>query len=185
MEFPYHPFRNIPTRVLVPIFLVLVFLTVFVMYYLLSLGGPLVTESVPYGIISFEFAWNMERVHEIMQDWGTAARTNAQFSLLIDYLFLILYSTTIGTGCILIAKNVNYSSSFQTLGNDLAWLQWLAALLDAVENAALFSLLTGADSMIYPQIAFWMALMKFLIILAGLVYCIAGLAFLFFDPKSA
>lgn len=184
MDFPYHPFRNIPSRLLVPIFLALVFLTVFVMYYLHGLGGPLVTENVPYGIISLEFAWNMERVNEIILEWGTTATTNAQFSLLVDYPLLLLYSTTIGIGCILIVKNVFHSIKFQNLGNDIAWLQWLAALLDVFENAALFSLLTGSDSMLYPQIAFWSALIKFIVILAGLGYCIVGLAFLFFDSKS-
>jgi len=154
------------------------------MYYLFGLGAPLVTNKVPYGIVSLEFAWNMDRVTEIIQEWGTAASTNAQFSLLVDYLFLILYSTTIGTACILVVKNVEFSTKFETLGNDLAWLQWLAALLDAFENAVLFSLLTGSDNILYPQLAFWSALIKFLLILAGLGYCLVGTAILLFDFKS-
>ena len=79
------------------------------MYYLFALGVPLVTPKVPYGIVSLEFAWNMDRVNEIIREWGTATATNAQFSVLIDFLFLILYSTTIGTGCILVLKNVDFS----------------------------------------------------------------------------
>ena len=152
------------------------------MYYLHGLGGPLVTENITYGMLSFEFAWDMERVHEIIEEWGTAASTNAQFSLLVDYLFLVLYSTTTGTGCILIAVNVNYSIGFQNLGNALAWLQWLAALLDAIENAVLFSLLTGAEGLLYPQIAFWSASIKFALVGVGLGYCLVGLAFLFLVP---
>ncbi len=184
MDFPFHPFRNIPTRLLVPIFLTLVFLTVWVMYYLYGLGAPLITGNIPYGMVSFEFAWSLDRAFEITEEWGTAAATNAQFSILVDFLFLILYSTTIGIGCILVVKNVPLSIRFESLGNDIAWLQWLAALLDAVGNAAMFSLLTGSDGLIYPQLAFWSGIIKFLIILSGLGYCIAGLVLILIEPRS-
>ena len=60
------------------------------------------------------------------------------------------------------------------LGATLAWAQFGAAALDAVENYALIRLLLGDRSPRWPPLARWCALPKFAIVAAGLVYVLVG-----------
>jgi hypothetical protein len=60
------------------------------------------------------------------------------------------------------------------LGIYLAWGQWLAALFDALENAALLTLLLGNIQSPYPQAARIFAAMKFTLIAFGLIYVVLG-----------
>ena len=52
----------------------------------------------------------------------------------------------------------------------LAWGLWLAAFLDAVENAVLIVMLFGAVVNPLPQIAYFCAFIKFSLVFAGLIY---------------
>ena len=56
----------------------------------------------------------------------------------------------------------------------LAWAQFGAALLDAVENYALIQVLLGSQQALWPAVARWCAIPKFLIVAAGLVYIGVG-----------
>jgi hypothetical protein len=56
------------------------------------------------------------------------------------------------------------------LGTLLAWAQFGAALLDALENYALIQVLLGSQQALWPVVARWCAIPKFLIVAAGLVY---------------
>jgi hypothetical protein len=56
----------------------------------------------------------------------------------------------------------------------LAWAQFAAALLDVVENYALIRVLLGTEQAIWPVIARWCAMPKFIIVALGLIYVIAG-----------
>ncbi len=60
------------------------------------------------------------------------------------------------------------------MGIALSWGQLLAALLDAVENYALIRLLLGSTGKLWPDLARWCAVPKFLLVGAGLVYVIFG-----------
>jgi hypothetical protein len=59
----------------------------------------------------------------------------------------------------------------------LAFGLGLAALLDALENYALTTMLFGVVSEPWPAVARWCATGKFALIIAGLVYIVAGLIF--------
>ena len=61
------------------------------------------------------------------------------------------------------------------VGVILAWAQLGAALLDAVENYALIQVLFGSRQELWPVVARWCAIPKFLIVAAGLVYVGVGL----------
>jgi len=63
-----------------------------------------------------------------------------------------------------------------SLGVVLAWGQWLAAILDAVENLGLTLILFASVVSPWPEIARWCATLKFALILLGLVYALYGLA---------
>jgi hypothetical protein len=66
------------------------------------------------------------------------------------------------------------------IGLPLAWLQWFAGLLDAVENIALLNVLDGPVEQPWPRLAQLCALAKFALILLGLLYMIYGWAAWFF-----
>ena len=170
-----HPFESGPVGKRRAIFAPLFILTVVVMVVLNGVGALLSTEAAPLGIISFEFAGDVPTAQAILDSWNLQARVHAGFSLGFDFLFLVLYSTTIGYACAWVASELRDSARpLASFGLSLAWGQWLAALLDGVENTALWIILTNGPSVPWPQIAWWCAAVKFTLVLLGLVYAILG-----------
>lgn len=140
------------------------------------LGAPLRTEAAPAGIISFEFAGEPETAQRIVGSWSPTTRIWAGFNLGLDYLFMIVYSTTIALGIVWIAQARAAAKWIGSLALLLAWGQWLAAGLDAVENAALMTSLVRTPAAPFPQIAWWSAALKFALVGAGILYVLARLA---------
>jgi hypothetical protein len=60
------------------------------------------------------------------------------------------------------------------MGIIIAWAQFLAALLDGVENYGLIQILVGTNNEVWPVLAKWCAWPKFMIVGVGLVYVIIG-----------
>jgi len=171
----WHPFQSIsPDRV--PRYLTaLILLTLLFMFTLNWLGSSLITSPAPGGIISFEFAGNVQSSKAIIDSWDPRSQTIASLSLGLDYLFLVIYSNAIGMGCIwAMSAFATRSSILLSLGNLLAWGQWIAALFDGVENAALLELLLGEIQPPWPQVAQICATIKFSIIALGLIYIVIG-----------
>lgn len=135
----------------------------------------LTTAAAPRGIISFELAGSEERARAIVEAWDAGARRDAGFSLRIDFLFLIAYSTTISLACAWAADALRARGwALAAVGVPLAWAQWLAALFDATENIALLRLLGGPVASPWPQIAWGCAIVKFVLVGLGLLYFVVG-----------
>lgn len=147
--------------------------TLFAMLILQIVGQPLQTPAAPRGIVSYEFAGTTEQVAAILAGWDEQARIHAAFSLGFDYLFMPLYAMTIALGCLWAAERWRWRL-LAGLGGLFAWGAWLAAVFDAVENLALWQLLTGAVAGFWPVLAWWCALVKFVLIGLGLLYIVAG-----------
>ena len=143
-------------------------------------GTPLTTDAAPRGIISFEFAGTPERAEAILASWDERAQLHAALSLGLDYLFLLVYSTAIALSCFRAAAWWKpRRPGLATIGAWLGWGQWLAALLDAVENYALIQLLLGHRAAIWPRLAWACAAVKFAFVLAGIAYALlSGLYYL-------
>lgn len=170
-----HPLAMIAPEKRWQIFVPLLILTLVVMAILQATGGSLKTDAAPQGIVSFEFAGDVPAAQQIVDSWDAEARGHAGFSLGFDFLFLILYSTTIAFACAWIASSFQGSSkSLAIVGLLLAWGQWLAALLDAIENTGLLIILLDAPAAPWPQIARWCAFVKFALVILGLVYTLLG-----------
>lgn len=143
-------------------------LTLAVMYSLQRIGEPLITLAAPNGIVSFELAGNMRRVDEIGTSWAPMGFFFAGLSLGLDYLFMPLYACSIALSCVLLSQRAGL-----TLGNLstlLAWGQFVAAALDAVENYALIRLLQGEQDNFWPVLARNCAIPKFALVALGLVF---------------
>lgn len=137
---------------------------------------PLKTDAAPNGIISFEFAKNIDQAIAIVSSWDMTAKVYAGLSMGIDFLFLVVYGIFFATACYLIAQNyISKNNWIYKTGLLLAKLQFVAALFDAIENIALIKLLLGSNNSIYPLIAYYFASFKFAIIFIGILYIIIGL----------
>ncbi len=170
-----HPFESIPRDKRRVIFVPLFILTIAVMIILNVVSVPLTTEAAPLGIISFEFAGNVSTAQAILDSWDAQTHVRAGFGLGFDFLFLVLYSTTIACACAWIAGGLRDTAPLlATCGLMLAWDQWLAALLDVIENTGLWITLANGPSATWLQIAWWCAAAKFTLVILGLLYVLFG-----------
>ncbi|GAB4192677.1 MAG: hypothetical protein OHK0057_16060 [Thermoflexibacter sp.] len=173
----HHPLeRLLVDKPKVYFFLFLCF-TLLLQVVLILSGANLKTASAPLGIISYELAFDIEKAQFIVNSWDKSASISASFNIGFDYLFLILYSTTIAFACVWLA-NLAGNIKFAKIAYLIAWLQWLAAFLDAVENTALYFFLQSPTQAFLPPIAFWCAIFKFLLVGMGLLCSLLGLGFL-------
>ncbi|OGO35210.1 MAG: hypothetical protein A2W35_10910 [Chloroflexi bacterium RBG_16_57_11] len=140
-------------------------------------GKPLITPEAPAGIVSFELAGTISQAQIILDSWDGQAKLFAAFSLGFDYLYMVAYAVAIGLGCVLASLVIGERGwPFGGLGAPLAVCLWVAAGFDALENLALsVVLLGGATAEAWPALARICALVKFSLILIGLVYLIYGL----------
>ena len=136
---------------------------------------PLKTNHAPLGIISLQLAGSAQSARLVVYDWHPRERLAAAFELGLDYLFLLSYSLWFFLGCRWSASR--YGRSNPTRGTLFAWLSWgaiVAGLLDCVENVILLIFLqSDGKSVLYP-LAFWCAVVKFLLILMSIGIWIAG-----------
>jgi hypothetical protein len=152
-------------------------------------GGDNLLEnpSARWGIVSLEMAGTTERTKVILQSWtrkspeGTPLRPItlsdiASRSLIYDYFFMIFYTGTLAMACLISATVIETrhqklkSLGFTTLGTALARMQVLILILDALENIALWRMLRGSGSDIWPVLAKACAIPKFGLIAATLAY---------------
>lgn len=172
-----HPLEQIPTsrrrRVLFP----LLSLTLLLLLIMNFVGLPLNTSAAPQGIISFEFAYTPERAQQMLDSWSPDARIRAGFIQGLDFLFPMVYATTVGLGCVMAASVIaSRGQAAARLGPWLAWGLWAAAALDYVENIGLVTVLFGQVQSPFPEIAAVCALIKFALLVVGLVYSFYGLS---------
>ena len=171
-----HPFSSLFSESIKRVFWTLFFITILLMVWLNVVGSPLTTKAAPYGIISYELAGNVPNAVQIIASWDHNAQLHAAFSLGLDYVFLLAYSTTIGLACVWTARILHDRQwPMARIGVPLAWGQWVAAVLDAIENYALIIMLFGSVTSPWPQIAYWCAIIKFALVFLGMVYAIFGL----------
>jgi hypothetical protein len=119
----------------------------------------------------------MTKAQAILDSWDTRARLFAAFSLGFDYLYMPAYATAIGLGCLLAALALGERNwPLRTFGALLVVCLWVAAGFDALENLALgFILLGGETAEVWPALARLCALVKFSLILLGLLYILYAL----------
>lgn len=181
-----HPLQKIPENRVRVVFIVLLVATLLIMVIMNMVGAPLKTQAAPSGIISYELAGSATKSQIILDSWDESARQYAAFSLGMDYLFMLFYSTTIALGCVWSGRVLaSRAISLSVVGAPLAWGQWAAAVFDAVENIGLTLILFGADGQTWAPVARWCAIIKFGLIFLGITYSFLGLAISFaVKPKD-
>jgi len=167
-----HPLEFVPPNLRKSLFYVFLVLTLLIFGVFRVLDAPLRTAAAPSGIVSFELAWDSDTAHNIINSWDSNGLLFAAFGLGLDYLFMPAYALALSLG-ILLMMNGRTGWVLQVS----AWMGWgifAAALLDAVENYALWIELTGTVVSPYPEIAALCASVKFALLIAGLLTIAAG-----------
>jgi len=170
-----HPFESIKKN-RKKVFISLLVTTLLIMFIMNFIAIPLTTEAAPQGIVSFELAGGVSTSQEILDSWDTNAQMHAAYSLGLDYLFLLLYSSAIALACVWTGEILRDNHwPLSSLAIPLAWSLWVAAFLDIVENISLSIILFGTNQVPWPEIARVSALIKFAFVFLGLVYAFFGL----------
>jgi len=145
----------------------------------------LTNETVPFGIVSFEFAGALTNADAMFHSWGTAGKTAAAFSLGIDYLYLVLY-VMFGYLCLTITgeKIASRHTSTGYLFTVFARLLPVAGFFDAIENYGLIRVLFGTMNEFWPQLAYGAALVKFVIVGVCVVALVLGQCFLMWQRQA-
>jgi hypothetical protein len=115
-------------------------------------GQSLITPQSPKGIIDLEFAKTADRLHQLQLFWN---RQNVLQNLYLDFLFIIAYTWFLVTVC----KAVNKSKS-----NIFSAFTISAGAFDVLENFLLIIVLNGKFSTAILQVVYYVALIKFLLI---------------------
>jgi hypothetical protein len=138
---------------------------------MVRLDRPLKTEVAPRGIVSFELAGSYENAHRILASWGENGHRHAALSLRVDYAFLIAYALLLYLLCAGVASSWPERCPYiRRMGFLLAGGQWVAALLDIIENILLQQILNGSTAAHLPLVARWCALVKFTLVAGGGLY---------------
>jgi len=167
-----HPLTFIPSDKRKSTFLSLLALTLILFAVFRVLDASLRTPAAPNGIVSFELAGNIKPAAKILDSWNSGAQLFAAFGLGLDYLFMPAYALTLSLGILLAAGR--HKGVFARLGAWLGWGALAAALVDAVENFALWHFMLGDFQALWPRLAAYCAVIKFVFLLLGLVYALIG-----------
>ncbi len=164
----YHPLNLIPGGKRLTVFFWLLAATIGISIVFRFIGPFKPT------IVDYELAGSVAKSSAIIGAWDTLARLQTCFNLGFDYLYMPVYSTTIALACVM-GAGVIARTGWKNLGLLLAWGLWLAAILDAIENYALITMMYGSPADPYPQIAAYCASIKFGLIILGLLYALISL----------
>lgn len=134
-----------------------------------TIGWMLIMRPVtPPNIIEFEFARTPEKVVKIFIDWGGGGVEKAKMSILLDFVFLVLYSWAISLGCKVVA-GFSQTAIISKIGLQLSWIIWIAGACDIIENVSLLLVMRNLNAILL-EIAFWTAGIKFTIVIIVLLF---------------
>jgi hypothetical protein len=138
--------------------------TIGVGYYMQSQGAPLVMEHTPYGIFNLEFAWNRYDVIGIKKLWDNEGLAIAITNIYIDFIFLLVYSTSLYFGLKLASERVYHKQFFNKLIGFLLSIWFMPGLLDACENVLMLQNIWYNPTHIVAYTTTTFAGLKFLLI---------------------
>ncbi|RYF53691.1 MAG: hypothetical protein EOO39_40415 [Cytophagaceae bacterium] len=128
-------------------------------------------------IVAYELVKTPEKANALLNQFGNEAKISlVRQSLYLDFVFLVLYGSTLFVGCRYateLARQVGAQRTWVRLSYGLAWLGIVALLADAAENVVLLRQLPpGIVTDTTTLLAWAMASLKFISILFGIVVII-------------
>jgi hypothetical protein len=185
-----HPLDSLPPAARRPLLLVSLAVTLLLFGIFRLLDAPLRTSAAPNGIVSFELAGTEFQARAILDSWNRLSLllssvpgipnsevlpipfVFAAFGLGLDYLFMPLYALALSLAILLAAGR--HGGVFKQAGAWLGWGAFAAAAFDALENFALFRVLTGMSVSPWPRLAAVCAILKFTLLLVSILFALTG-----------
>jgi hypothetical protein len=106
-------------------------------------------QSKGSGILPFEFAGTTARAEEIVNGWGGSV-TTARVQLIIDYPCFTSMAIFVSLALIAVADGLSANPRLALWAVWLAWLPLLAAVADAIEDAAMLVMAGGTTGQPVP-----------------------------------
>lgn len=158
----------------------IVLIVLFLVSGRLTRQDALTTKESPWSVISMELAaYEKGKAQKIIKAWSEPEDKLgfARRHLFWDSVFFIpVYSTLLALGCVMAARVLHHEGTrAYDMALFVAWLPWLAGLLDLIENYAIWKMLDGFKGEGLPWLATAPATLKFIIIIATLAYSLVGL----------
>lgn len=132
------------------------------------------------------FELNSHQASKMFVDWPRAKAVLRE-ALHWDFIFLGLYPALISMAAFTAGHAFNKAWGLpMTVTWVVIGMQLLAGLLDAVENLALLKVLDTAEAVapLWPALARYCALMKFGLVIVGLIYAVLGILVLLFQVAA-
>lgn len=176
-----HPFEILDPKARRRLYWFFLVGTVLIAAVLQYFGGQFATKrsatGEQYDIVAFELAHTPGRAGRMMETWGEDGVRAAIYQTWVDFLFPLAYANLLALGVLALMSARGDGGLLAGLGRALAYGQWLAGILDWIENGALLRVLSGAVYSGWTALAFYCAILKFGIIALALVYLLIMLPY--------
>ncbi|MHA1541820.1 MAG: hypothetical protein ACTSQH_02455 [Candidatus Hodarchaeales archaeon] len=129
----------------------------------------------PYGVMELEFAWTVTQIDSILTAWGNSLISKEIGVTLLDFGFLVFYSTTMAGVTIILTRKI-FQETLNTWGYTIAMVPFLAAIFDVIENVNLLLMLTSPSSFptFSPFLASICAMIKFSLLGLTAIFWLVG-----------
>ena len=137
------------------------------------LNATLISSQAPLGMVSLSLCGNTLEAESIINHWPQREKVLGAFSLGFDTLVLLAY----GGWLSLVALQAGHrmlAGKWSSRKNNIAWLAWLAAGCDLMENILTIAMMCGNTSSPVPQTTAFFLLAKVLFLAIVILYCFAG-----------
>ena len=178
------PFKNLSKKNTNRMTLILFVTTVLCSIFLKYLDSYLITDYCINGIVSFELAKELSVSQEMLNSWSLEGKIAAGLSTGFDYLYLIIYSFFFAIIIHRLNENLWNGKSFYKVGILLIYGMFLAAVFDGIENVGLMKLLLGNEIQFWTSIAYYFAIMKFVLLAFGIIYIIINYTYMKFRKSN-
>jgi hypothetical protein len=139
---------------------------------------PLNEDVTGESIIDFELAGSVDRANEILAAWRAEdVIDDAKAIQVFDLIYPLIYSAALAGACVAAAEAWRRRGRrrWAQIGIAMAWVAFVAAGFDYVENLGLGISLWDEPMTPWPQVALVAALGKFAGIYASLLYALTGI----------
>lgn len=144
-------------------------------------GGLTVAAADGFPIVDLELAWTVERANDVTRgaDFDTI-----RSAILWDFAFILFYALALSTGA-LWARQQFHSLAGATVGTVIAAGGVVAGVLDVIENLSMLGYVNGwGDWSGWIALAGTMAVPKFLLAMAGVLYIVTGIVLFLVRRRS-
>lgn len=154
-------------------------LSLILMLQLRGFDESLRIDGASGGIVGYELAWSAQRAATYINTWKSAdVLETAKVSLGVDFAFLLAYPVMLWSAIALLVRTPA-TDTFNRAGAVQKRAVLLCIPLDATENLVLWRMLDHGPSDGLAHLATICAAIKFLLVIAAALWCVAALALRF------